>query len=175
MDTIETIIGLLVALPLLAAVGITTLAAFAIMTVLGLLTEFSFKRIFFVSYGVALLAPLLAMGALLSTIGEPGFQQDVRNGVDQLLEIPDDPEAAVTVGPLIPGLRQLGADIRDENLSEEEIERRVEALIEGTGGEVSSQDAPQITQDGNEGEDVTIKINGAELSVDGDTVQIEID
>lgn len=175
METIETIIGILVALPLLAAVGITTVAAFAIMAVLGLLTEFSFKRIFFVSYGVALLAPLIAMGALFSTIGQPGFQQDVRNGVDQLLEIPDDPEAAVTVGPLIPGLRKLGADIRENDLSEAEIERRVEALIEGSSAEAPSGNVPQITQDVKEGEDVTVKIDGAQLSVDGDTVRIQID
>lgn len=175
MDTIETIIGLLVALPLLAAVGITTLAAFAIMAVMALLTEFSFKRIFFVSYGVALLAPLFALGALASTIGEPGFQEDVRNGVDQLLEIPDDPEAAVTVGPLIPGLRQLGTDIREQNLSEAEIERRVEALLQGSGVDVSSEETSQITQGSPDDENVTVRIDGAQLSVDGDTVRVSID
>lgn len=156
MEVFGPIIALLVAMPILAAIGVTTLAAFAFMSVLGLLTDMSFKRLFFVSFAMGLAALVLIAGMVFSTFDDPGFQRDLRDGFDQIVQIPDDPSDAATVGPLIPRLRNLRDDIENGDLSDKEIERRIEGLFEDT-------------------ERGVVDIDGSQLSQDGDTVQITID
>jgi len=180
MESFGPIIALLVAMPFLAAVGITTLAAFALMTALGLLTDMSFKRLFFVSFFMGLAAPLLVGGAVFSIVDEPGFQRDLRDGFDQFVELPEDAGGTAKLGPLIPRLRELRADLEDSEMSEAELERRIEGLFEDAGeaGETSQAGAQidQGEQAGDEaGNEVTVDIDGIELSRDGDTVQITID
>lgn len=173
MESFGPIIALLVAMPFLAAIGITTLAAFALMTVLGLLTEMSFKRIFFVSFFMGLAAPLLVGGAVFSIVDDARFQSDLRDGFDQFIELPEDAGGTAKLGPLVPRLRELRDDMREGDMSDAEIERRIEGLFEdaGEGGETGVQ----IEQGDETGDEVTVDIDGVQLSRDGDEVRIEID
>ncbi|MEM9312837.1 MAG: hypothetical protein AAGA34_15450, partial [Pseudomonadota bacterium] len=59
MEFLGGLVLSIVAMVLLALVGLTTVFALGFMTVLGLLTEMSFKRLFFVSFAMALAAPVL--------------------------------------------------------------------------------------------------------------------
>ncbi|MEM7700364.1 MAG: hypothetical protein AAF251_00360 [Pseudomonadota bacterium] len=174
MESFGPIIALLIAMPFLAAIGITTLAAFALMSVLGLMTEMSFKRIFFVSFFMGLAAPLLVGGAVFSIVDDARFQRDLRDGFDQFIELPEDAGGTAKLGPLVPRLRELRDDMREGDMSDAEIERRIEGLFEdgGEGGVQIEQGEPS---DNAAGDEVTVDIDGVQLSRDGDTVRIQID
>lgn len=174
MESFGPIIALLVAMPFLAAIGITTLAAFALMSVLGLMTDMSFKRIFFVSFFMGLAAPLLVGGAVFSIVDDARFQRDLRDGFDQFIELPEDAGGTAKLGPLIPRLQELRDDMREGDMTDAEIERRIESLFEesGEGGIQIEQGEPS---DNEAGDEVTVDIDGVQLSRDGDTVQIQID
>lgn len=73
---------LLLVLTLLAAVGLVTLAAFALMAALGLITDWSFKKIFFISFALGLFAPILAGGAVGSAIADGSLQRELQQGLN---------------------------------------------------------------------------------------------
>lgn len=83
-------IAALIATVLLAAVGLTTVVALGLMMGLGLLTEMSFKRLFFVSFGMALVAPLLVGGALFSAIEDGTIPNDLRASLEEVANLPVD-------------------------------------------------------------------------------------
>lgn len=151
------IVLVLLMTPVLAAIGVTTLAAFALMTVLGLITDMSFKRLFFVSFCMGLAAPLLLAGAMFSAFQDGSFERDLRDGLDEVIALPEDqggpPES---VRALIPQLRDLRDDIEKGDLSEAEIERRIEGLFEDDEG-------------------VRVDIDGVRITEEGDGLRIQID
>ena len=95
MEILGGIALALAALVLLASVGVVTLAAFALMGALGLLTDWSFKRVFVVSFALGLLAPFLLGGAIIGAIEDGSLQRDFQDALvieadaDDLQEIRD--------------------------------------------------------------------------------------
>lgn len=174
MESFGPIIALLVAMPFLAAIGITTLAAFALMTTLGLLTDMSFKRLFFVSFFMGLAAPLLVGGALFAIVDDARFQRDLRTGFEQFIELPEDAGGMAKLGPLVPRIQQLRADMREGTMSEEEFKSRVEQLFDDDGNGDEQIELGEEEGDGT-GDEVTVAIDGSDLSQDGDEVRITID
>ena len=59
MEILGGIVLSIFALVLLAALGLTTVLALTLMAVFGLLSNWSFKRIFFLSFFLGLSAPFL--------------------------------------------------------------------------------------------------------------------
>ena len=83
----EILGGIALALVLLALVGVVTVAAIPLMAVIGLLTEMSFKRVFFTSFALALLAPI-ALGVMIGEAIEDGsiqreIQRDFSESISQ--------------------------------------------------------------------------------------------
>lgn len=132
MEVLSGILLGLVAMVLLAAVGITTLAAFAIMAVLGIVTEISFKRLFFISFGLGLLAPILVAGAIGATIDSNEFQRDFANEMGDVL--PQMDGLPGNLGEAVPRIRDLRDQLRAGEITPEEFERELETLIEETSG-----------------------------------------
>ena len=166
---------LLVATPFLAALGITTLAAFAIMSVLGLLTDMSFKRLFFVSFFMGLAAPILLGGAVFAAFEDGSFERDLRDGVEQLTDVRM--EDGRQLGGTLGELQEIGRAVERGDITEEQAEERVRELFVGSREENAEggDETRQITQDVQIGEGVSVNIDGVELSQDGDRVQIKID
>jgi hypothetical protein len=135
-------------LVLLAGIGITTLAAFGIMTALGLLTDISFKRIFFMSFAMGLLAPLLVAGATWSVIEDGSIER----GLSEIAYAPD--EATGEWSDIGTKLEEIERDAEQGDLTDAEIEARIEAVIaDATGLQLDLQG---VVTDAN-GEDLRIK------------------
>lgn len=163
---------LLLATPLLAAIGVTTLAAFAIMTTLGLLTDMSFKRLFFASFFMGLAAPILLAGAIFASFEDGTFERDLRDGIEQFVDLPE--EGGRDFGGTLGRLQDIGREVERGDITEEQAEERIRELFVGPRND-NGDETPQITQDIRIGEDVQIRIDGAELSQDGDGVRLTVD
>ena len=167
---------LLLATPFLAAIGITTLAAFAFMIALGLLTEMSFKRLFIVSFFMGLAAPILLAGAVFASFEDGTFERDLRDGIEQFVDLPQD--NGREFGGALGRLQEIGREAQRGDITEEQAEDRIRELFVGPrdeNGDESSAETPQIPQEIRIGENVQISIDGGELSEDGDEVRITID
>jgi len=70
---------IVVALLPLAILGVVTLAAIPLMAVMSLLTEMSFKRVFFTSFALALLAPILLGVAIGSAVEDGSLQREIQS------------------------------------------------------------------------------------------------
>ena len=151
MEVIGGIILGITLLALLAALGITTVLAFAIMGVLGIVTEISFKRLFFISYGVALLAPILLGAAAFAAFEDGELERDLRDELSDVIQIPAD--GGENWSEVLPELQDLSRDRERGNLSDEEAERRLEEIL-------SRVDDLQITID-IDGDGVVIDDEGA--------------
>ena len=138
---------LLVATPFLAAIGITTLAAFAIMSVLGLLTDMSFKRLFFVSFFMGLAAPILLGGAVFAAFEDGSFERDLRDGIEQFVDLPED--GGRNFGGTLGDLQEIGRSVERGDITEEQAEERVRELCVGSREENAEggDETRQITQD----------------------------
>ena len=138
---------LLVATPFLAAIGITTLAAFAIMSVLGLLTDMSFKRLFFVSFFMGLAAPILLGGAVFAAFEDGSFERDLRDGIEQFVDLPED--GGRNFGGTLGALQEIGRSVERGDITEEQAEERVRELFVGSREENAEggDETRQITQD----------------------------
>ena len=159
MEIVGGIILSLVALVLLAALGLTTVVALALMMTLGLLTEMSFKRLFFVSFGLGLLAPLLLGAASFAAIADGSLERDLRRDLGDIVQLPEDGfEGSGDWQDRLEDLRDLQRDMDDGDMSDEEIEARVKQLFGGKDG------VPlQI-----EGDKVIISEDGATITLDTD-------
>ena len=166
------LLSLLVLMPVLAAVGVTTLAAFALMTALGLLTDMSFKRIFFVSFFMGLAAPVMLGAAIFSSVEDGTFERDLRDGIEQFTAGSE--EGGRDFGGTLGQLQEIGREVERGDITEDQAEERIRELFVGSR-EGSDGEPLQITQDVQEDEGITINIDGAELSADGDEVRIQID
>ncbi|MEM6856441.1 MAG: hypothetical protein AAF559_01095 [Pseudomonadota bacterium] len=78
MEIIGGIVLSLVAMVLLAALGLTTVFAIGFMMILGLLTNMSFKRLFFVSFAMGLAAPILLGAATMAALEDGSFERELR-------------------------------------------------------------------------------------------------
>ena len=141
MEIVGGMLVALVALTVLAAVGVTTLVAFALMAVLGFVTEMSFRRTFFVSFLIALLAPIF-----LAIAGGIAIEDGALDDLNQSVTISNqNGEDWVEVIPRFEELR----DRHDSGeLSDAEFEAELEALIEETtGAQIEFDDGTAINVD----------------------------
>lgn len=155
MEILGGIVLSILALVLLGLVGLTTVFALSFMAILGLLTDMSFKRLFFVSYAMALAAPILLVAAGYAAVEDGSLERDLRRDLGQIVDVPED------AGPgdwraAIPKLQDLRDDIENGDLSEEEIEQRIEDLFDGT-------------------DSITIDVSDDEEANEGETVRVQID
>ena len=154
MEIIGGIVLSLVAMVLLAALGLTTVFALGFMIILGLLTNMSFKRLFFVSFAMGLAAPVLLGAATFAAIEDGSLERDLRNELGDVITLSDD------TGPgswreALSKLRELQSDIENGDLEDEEIERRIEEVFSDAGVQLNldeieagnEDDAIQITID----------------------------
>ena len=130
MEILGGIALALAVLVLLASVGVVTIAAFALMGALGLLTDWSFRRVFVVSFALGMLAPFLLGGALVGAIQDGSLQRDFQDAfviegdadelqdLRELLPPPDELERLIEERP----------DIR-ERIPPEVLERLLERGI----------------------------------------------
>ncbi|MEM6475731.1 MAG: hypothetical protein AAF687_06150 [Pseudomonadota bacterium] len=127
MEVLGGIIASLVAMALLAGVGLMTVVALAMMLILGLLTEWSFKRLFFVSFGIGLLAPVFLAVGLGNALADGSFQNDLREELSDVVQLPDD--LGESWGEALPQLREISRQVDAGELTEEEAEARVKEVL----------------------------------------------
>lgn len=146
----EDFASLFVALGLmlpLAAIGLTTVAAFVLMPILGLVSEWSFRRIFFTSFLIGLLAPIIAGVSLASSAQRLMDGRDMEQILEQV--IPGGEER-------IEELRQAGERGREiveaaerGEITEEQAKEQLEQLFqEETGFQVDLEDVQIEAREG---------------------------
>ena len=81
----EVLGGIALAVVLLALLGVVTAAAIPLMLLLGLLTEMSFKRVFFVSFAMALMAPILLGVAIGEAVQDGSIQREIEGDLGSVL------------------------------------------------------------------------------------------
>ena len=127
MEIVGGMLVALVVLTVLAAVGVTTLVAFALMATLGFVTEMSFRRTFFVSFLLALLAPII-----LAIAGGIAIEDGALDELNQSVSISTD--AGGDWVEAIPRFQDLHDRHDSGDLSDAEFEEELRALIEETSG-----------------------------------------
>ena len=153
MEVVGGIVVGLVLLTILAAIGVTTVVAFALMALLGLVTEMSFKRIFFASFMMALAAPLILGIAGFAAVEDGSLERELRDGLGETIVIPSgDPDQWRDA---VPRIRELRDELREGRIDGEEFERELEQLIE-------------------ERTSVRIDVEGIEASNAEDAITIEV-
>lgn len=132
MEIVGGLILSLVALLLLAGLGLVTIVALGLMVILGLLTQMSFRRLFFVSFGLGLLAPVALAVAGSIAIEDGSLERDLRDEIGEIMQLPED--RGGNWSETLSELQDLRRDIEEGELSDEEIEARVEELFGGDNG-----------------------------------------
>ena len=151
MVDLETLLVALVLSPLFAAVGLTTVVAFGLMALFSLVSEWSFKRIFFTSFLLALAAPIMLGIATVSAIADGSLQRELREGVAQVL--PGAEEIGQNWQEIGPRVRDVRQQLDEGQIDEDEARQQIEQIVnEQTGIEVNL-DGMTI-----EGESRTIRI-----------------
>ena len=97
---------------------------------------------------------------------------DLRDGIEQFTAGSE--EGGRDFGGTLGQLQEIGREVERGDLTEDQAEERIRELFVGSR-EGSDGEPLQITQDVQEDESITINIDGAELSADGDEVRIQID
>lgn len=146
----EILGGLLVALgvmALLAGVGIAALVALAAMGVLHFLTEMDFKKVFLISSGIGLLAPIFLGLAISGAIADGSIERELRAEMGaemgDMIQIPGGGADGLAGGwrESLDELREISRQNENGELSDEETERRAREII-------SNVEGLQITFDG---------------------------
>ena len=152
MEIFAGILGILMVMALLAGVGIAALAALAIMVVLHFLTEMSFKKVFLISAGLGLLAPIVLGLGIAGSIADGSLERELRTELGDVVQLPQD--GGEDWRQALADLRELSQENERGNLSDAEVEQRVERILGGL-----------------EDMDISIDINGdgVTISSDGDT------
>ena len=127
MEVIGGLIASLVAMALLAGVGLMTVVALALMVVLGLVTEMSFKRVFFISFGVGLLAPLLLAMGIGGAVADGSLQEELGRELADVIDVPEG--LGESWGETLPKLQEISQDLEAGNITEEEAEARAKAVL----------------------------------------------
>jgi len=117
--------GLMIAL---AALGVTSLAAFALMGALGLITDWSFRRIFFVAFALGLFAPVILAVNIGNTLSSEDFQRDLQR---ELLEkVPGTDAVPQEAIDAIPQVLELRDQLQDGTITAQEFEDRLRERAE---------------------------------------------
>ena len=145
----EILGGLLVATILLSLLGSVTVLALASMAVLGLTTEMTFRRLFFVSFAIGLLAPILLVMGVSSALSDESFQQEL------LTELSDVVSGSQEFTDALPRFRELQQQLSDGTITPDEFEEQLEQLIEERSG-------------------AQVEIDGAEVIENDESPQIEV-
>lgn len=154
MDSLETLILSIAMLPVFAAIGITTIAAFALMAVMGLITEWSFRRIFFTSFLLGLIAPIIVGVAVQSAVVDLMDGRDLREVVTQTL--PGAEERIREFEEIGPRVREIEQQLESGDISRNEARDRIEQVIE-------EQTGVEVNLDG-----VQIEMNDGALQIEND-------
>lgn len=128
METLGDIIMALSVLTTFAALGISTLLAFAMMGALGLVTEMSFKRIFFISFGAALILPILVGISTVGVVQDDQTREELAEFMRDAL--PSSERLAEEIDNLAPITEEELRGLEDGTITEAEIEQRVEERIQ---------------------------------------------
>ncbi len=150
MEIIGGILAALVLTVLLAGVGLAAIVGLGVMGVLYFLTEMDFKKVFLISAGVGLLAPILLAMGIGSAFEDGSFERDIRQELGDIVQLPDD--AGEQWREALPRLREIGEASERGELSEEEAEARVQEILGGM-----------------EDLRIGIDINGDGIQIGGDT------
>ncbi len=137
----EILGGSLLAIIALTLLGSVTALAFASMAVLGIVTEMSFKRLFFVSFGLGLLAPILLGVWVASALSDDRVQRDIMAEFNQAVT------GSESVVEAIPRIRELREQLSDGTITPDQFEEQLEALIEERTGSQIELDGPGVTID----------------------------
>jgi hypothetical protein len=124
---------------LLSLIGSVTVLALASMAVLGITTEMSFRRLFFVSFGIGLLAPILLAMGVSSLFDDESFKQDL------LTELSEVVSGSENVVQALPRIRELRQQLSDGTITQDEFEDQLEQLIEETSGAQIELEGVEIT------------------------------
>ncbi|MEO1047212.1 MAG: hypothetical protein AAFW59_02685 [Pseudomonadota bacterium] len=155
MEILGGIVLSIFALVLLAALGLSTVMALALMAVFGLLSNWSFKRIFFLSFFLGLSAPILLGMATYSAFEDGSLERDLRAELGDVINIPE--ERVENWRESLDELREIGEEVDRGELTEEQAEERIRLLFSG--------------QDNG----VTIDLDGVEADENEDAIRIQID
>lgn len=117
----------LLAIVVLAGVGLMTMVAFAAMALLGLITELSFKRVFFLSFGIGLLAPIVLGIAISSAVADGSIERDLRDELGDVIQLPDD--MGDGWDEKLSELREISRKVDSGEMTDEEAEQRVEQIF----------------------------------------------
>jgi hypothetical protein len=129
MEILGGLLAGLVLMALLAGVGLAAIVALAMMGVLWFLTEMDFKKVFLISSGIGLLAPILLGVAISSAIADGSFERDIRSELGDIVQLPED--GGENWREALRDLRDL-SEQRDRGvLTDEQAERRVEEILSG--------------------------------------------
>ena len=161
MEIIGPILGLLAAMTVLAGIGLAAIVGLMVMGVLYFLTDFDFKKVFLVSAGVGLLAPILLAVGIGGAIADGSFERDLRAELGDVVQLPDD--AGEQWREALPKLREIGEAAERGEITEAEAEARAREVLGGLedlriGIDING-DGIQIGGEGENGENgVTIDI-----------------
>lgn len=129
MELIGGLIAGLVIMALLAGVGIAALVALAVMGVLWFLTEMDFKKVFLISAGIGLVAPVLLALGISGAIADGSIERDLRAELGDVIQLPED--GGENWREALGQLREIGKASKRGELTDEEAERRVEEILSG--------------------------------------------
>ncbi|WP_298333838.1 hypothetical protein [uncultured Erythrobacter sp.] len=127
MEILGGILAGLVLMALLAGVGIAALVALAFMVALHFLTEMSFRKVFLISSGIGLLAPIFLGLAISGAIADGSLERDLRSEMGEFIQLPED--AGERWAEALPKLREIGEASERGELSEDEAEARVREIL----------------------------------------------
>ena len=112
--------GLLMAL---AALGVTSLAAFALMGALGLITDWNFRRIFFVSFALGLFAPVLLAVSIGNALSGEELQRELKR--ELLNTVPGGDAIPQEAIDAIPQVLEWRDQLQDGTITAQEFEDRL--------------------------------------------------
>lgn len=132
MEFLGGLLAGLVVMALLAGVGLAAIVALAMMGVLYFITEMDFKKVFLISAGVGLLAPILLGVAISSALADGSFERDLRAELGDVIQLPED--GGENWREALSELREVSQQTDRGVLTEEQAERRVEEILNGFEG-----------------------------------------
>jgi len=122
MELIGGLLAALVLMALLAGVGLAAIVGLGVMGVLYFLTELDFKKVFLISAGLGLLAPILLAVGISSALDDSSLERDLRTALDDVIQLPE--EQGDAWREALPKLREIGEAQERGELTDEEAERR---------------------------------------------------
>ncbi len=131
MEVFGGILLSLIAIVLLAGVGLMTVVAFAAMALLGLVTEMSFKRVFFISFALGLLAPIILGLGVAGAVADGSLERDLRDELGDVIQLPDD--VGEDWSEKLDELREISRRVDSGEMTDEEAKRRVEEIVSDFG------------------------------------------